>query len=94
MAIIRFQRLDPAYFSSDPRTDFEQLFAKNDAELKTKVGELFDQDMLLHEFSKAYDTSARFPDYFKKYQASWHLVDLNMDGTNELLFSGLTSSFD
>ena len=93
-AVIRFQRINPTVFSSVARTDFNVLFIEDEIALKSSVKVLFELNFLMHEGTQAYDLAANFEEYFQGYKKSWHLVDLNNDGTSELLFSGLTASFE
>lgn len=76
-----------SFFINNAKTDFETIFIKNNEELQKCVRQLFDNDLLNHDLTKAYDLEAKFEKYWTKYETSWHLLDLNNDGVFELLFN-------
>lgn len=76
-----------SFFVNNAKTDFESIFIKNKEELQKSVKQLFDNDLLNHDLTRAYDIEAKFENYWAKYESSWHLLDLNNDGVFELLFN-------
>lgn len=74
-------------FVNEGKTDFNNIFITNESELNENVNQLFDDDVLNHEYSKAFDLNSKFVDYWLKQKQFWHLIDLNHDGVNEMFYS-------
>lgn len=90
-AYVEMTRVDAKLFIADPQTDFSAIQLKNDA-LKAKMVEfLFNNDMLDHIGTKAYDPSALFVNYYKQFASLYQLIDLNNDQIPELIFNGYGS---
>lgn len=93
-ASVSMTRVDPRIFIHDPQTDFDAISTTNEA-LKMKMVEyLFEQDMLDHLGTKAYDSNADFTKYYKQFGPLYRLVDLNRDAIPELLFNGYVAADD
>lgn len=85
---VEMTRVDAKIFIANPETDFSKVQVKNEA-LKAKMVEfLFNNDMLDHVGTKAYDPSALFVNYYKQFAALYQLIDLNNDQIPELIFNG------
>lgn len=89
-AVVVMPRVDVKLFVNHGKTDFENVFSKDIAAKKAAVAWLFENDILDHDYSKAVNPDLPFEPYWERFEKSWHLVDLNKDGTNELIFSGKT----
>lgn len=87
-------RVNPELFINRPQTDLA-VITKNDAALKEKwVRSLFDHDILNHEGTRAFSTTANFNTYYAVFKERFYLIDLNNDGTPELVFQGFVSRDD
>ena len=80
-------KIPESFFVNNAKTDFETIFIKNNEELLKGVKQLFNDDLLNHDLTKAFDIEATFEKYWVKYEKSWHLLDLNNDGVFELFFN-------
>jgi hypothetical protein len=87
-AVIVMPRVDATIFVNKGKTDFESIFNSDLALTKEKVKWLFDNNRLDHDYSKAVDTSLNFEPYWNHFSEMWHLVDMDVDGNPELIFSG------
>ncbi|MDR0803116.1 hypothetical protein [Fluviicola sp.] len=87
-AYVEMTRVNAKLFISDPETDFSKIQIQNEA-LKVKMVQfLFDNDMVDHIGTKAYDPSALFVNYYKQFGPLYQLIDLNNDKVPELIFNG------
>lgn len=87
-------RVNPSIFIHQPLVDFETITV-NDESLKEQwVRRLFNEDIINHEGSKAYNSEAKFETYWILYKMNYRLIDINKDGVNELIFNGLISKED
>lgn len=87
-------RVNPELFIHQPQTDLS-LITQNDATLKEKwVRSLFDRDILNHEGTRAFSLTADFSTYYTAFKERFRLIDLNHDGTPELVFEGFVSKDD
>ncbi len=87
-AYVEMTRVDARLFISNPQTDFTKIQLQNEA-LKVKMVQfLFDNDMLDHIGTKAYDPAALFVNYYKQFGPLYQLIDLNNDQVPELIFNG------
>jgi hypothetical protein len=68
------------------------VFQKKKKRLAILVKDLFDRDLLDHEYSKAFDKNASFDIYWKNFSKHWYCLDMNADNINEIIFSGPASS--
>lgn len=85
---VEMTRVDAKVFIANPETDFTKIQVKNEA-LKAKMVEfLFDNDLVDHAGTKAYNTSALFVNYYKQFAPLYQLIDLNNDQVPELIFNG------
>lgn len=89
---VEMTRVDPTLFIADPKTDFNSIEIIN-KELKQKMVEyLFDNDLLNHEKTKAFDSNAKFSEYYSFFGPQYRLFDMNHDGLPELVFCGVPAS--
>ncbi len=87
-AYVEMTRVNASLFIPNPETDFAKIQIQNEA-LKAKMVQfLFDNDMLDHIGTKAYDPEALFVNYYKQFSALYQLIDLNNDKVPELVFNG------
>lgn len=94
LASVDMTRIRAGLFIPQPETDFT-IVELADTKLKKKlVRELFDQDLLNHEGTKAYDMNASFEAYYRLFSARYHIIDMNADGIPEIIFSGYVTSDD
>ncbi|TSJ38994.1 hypothetical protein [Fluviicola chungangensis] len=85
---VEMTRVDAKIFIANPETDFTKIQVKNEA-LKVKmITFLFDNDMIDHIGTKAYDPTALFVNYYKQFGPLYQLIDLNNDQIPELIFNG------
>lgn len=88
---VEMTRVDARIFIVDPETDFTKVQVKNEA-LKAKMVEfLFNNDLVDHIGTKAYDPAALFVNYYKQFGPLYQLIDLNNDQVPELIFNGYSS---
>lgn len=92
--IVHMTRVEPALFIHQSKTDFGSVEKKDDVLKKKLVKELFDNDLVDHFGSKAYDTNADFEVYYLDYSSKYWLMDLDVDGNPELIFSGYVNPED
>lgn len=87
-AYVEMTRVNASLFIPNPETDFAKIQIQNEV-LKAKMVQfLFDNDMLDHIGTKAYDPEALFVNYYKQFSALYQLIDLNNDKVPELVFNG------
>ncbi len=91
-ASVEMTRVDPHLFISNPETDFEAITENNPSLKEKMVSYLFENDMLNHEQTKAFDSNASFAAYYKHFGPLYRLIDLNHDQLPELIFSGYPAS--
>lgn len=85
---VEMTRVSASLFIPNPETDFTKIQLQNEA-LKVKMVQfLFDNDMVDHIGTKAYDPEALFVNYYKQFAALYQLIDLNNDQVPELIFNG------
>lgn len=88
---VEMTRVDAKLFIPNPETDFSKVRVQNEA-LKAKMVQfLFDNDMVDHIMTKAYDPEALFVNYYKQFGPLYQLIDLNNDKVPELIFNGYNS---
>lgn len=87
-AEVEYSRVDPALFIVKPETDFGKIRTVNASEKKRLVKLAFDGDLFNNEGSKAYDVNADFEKYFTRYDKDFQLIDLDKDGSPELIYNG------
>ncbi len=93
-ASVDMTRVNPELFINRPQTDLS-VITVNDEALKEKwVRSLFDRDLLNHEGTRAFSTTAGFDAYYAAFKEKFRLIDLNSDGTPELVFEGFVSRDD
>ncbi|MES2554649.1 MAG: hypothetical protein V4604_00785 [Bacteroidota bacterium] len=93
-ASVDMTRVNPELFIHQPQKDLTTI-TTNDAALKEKwVRSLFDRDILNHEGTRAFSMTADFNAYYSVFKERFRLIDLNHDGTPELVFEGLVSKDD
>lgn len=85
---VEMTRIDAKIFIANPETDFTKIQVKNEALKSKMVAFLFDNDLIDHIGSKAYDPSALFVNYYTQFASLYQLVDLNNDQIPELIFNG------
>ncbi|MBI1836284.1 MAG: hypothetical protein HYR91_03360 [Flavobacteriia bacterium] len=68
-------------------TDFSKIYIQDKIFLEKSVKQLFNDDLLNHENTKAFDLDAKFEFYWEKNNLFWHVLDLNNDGEYELFFN-------
>ncbi len=91
---VEMTRVNPALFIHRPQTNFDSITLSNEP-LKSKMMEyLFENELIDHEGSKAYNPNAAFIHYYKQYKSLYRLIDLNRDGIPELVFNGFVSETD
>jgi len=81
-------RVPVATFVNGGREDFESIYKNDPAQLKQQVKQLFDHEVIMHAGTRAYDLQADFETYYRLQQNQYHLVDLDKDGTDEVIFNG------
>ena len=85
---VEMTRVDAKIFIANPETDFSKIQVKNEA-LKAKMVEfLFNNDLIDHLGTLAYDPSALFVNYYRQFGPLYQLIDLNNDQIPELVFNG------
>jgi hypothetical protein len=85
---VEMTRVDARVFIASPETDFNKILVNNEA-LKAKMVEfLFNNDLVDHIGTKAYDPAALFVNYYKQFASLYQLIDLNNDQIPELIFNG------
>jgi hypothetical protein len=88
LSYVEMTRVDARIFIANPETDFSKIQVKNEA-LKAKMVEfLFNNDLVDHIGTKAYDPAALFVNYYKQFAPLYQLIDLNNDQVPELIFNG------
>jgi hypothetical protein len=88
LSYVEMTRVDARVFIANPETDFSKIQVKNEA-LKAKMVEfLFNNDLVDHIGTKAYDPAALFVNYYKQFAPLYQLIDLNNDQVPELIFNG------
>lgn len=87
-AIVVMPRVDVSLFVNNGRTDFHNICNPDTKKTEEKVNWLFEQNLLDHDFSKAVSPELSFSAYWKHFASSWHALDIDGDGEEELLFSG------
>lgn len=85
---ITMSRIDPKLVISNPSIQFDSISLKDEVKLKNAVQFLFEEMLLDHIGSKAYDSKAKFETYFQVFGSNYRLIDLNNDGIPELIFNG------
>lgn len=88
------RRIDLQLFYSNSDTTWSTVQNNDQEAVLQSVKWLFDNNMLSHFLSKAYAKDAELTTYWERYSKDWRLVDLDADGTEELLFSGETIQGD
>ncbi len=87
---VEMTRVDAKIFIANPEIDFTKIQVNNEV-LKVKMVEfLFNNDLLDHIGTKAYDPSALFVNYYRQFASLYQLIDLNNDQIPELVFNGYT----
>lgn len=90
-AYVVMPRINEKLFIANPETDFSKVAIQNPT-LKAKMVQfLFDNELIEHFGTKAYNTEAQFSAYYKAFEKHYQLMDLNQDRVPELIFSGHTS---
>jgi hypothetical protein len=90
-ASVSMTRVDPSLFIHQPLVDLNAITTTNEA-LKLKMVEyLFENDLLDHVGTKAYQVNASFLSYYKQFGSLYRLIDLNNDHLPELIFNGFIS---
>jgi hypothetical protein len=85
---VEMTRVDAKIFIANPETDFMKIRIENEA-LKAKMIEfLFNNDLIDHIGTKAYDPAALFVNYYTQFASLYQLIDLNNDQVPELIFNG------
>jgi hypothetical protein len=93
-ASVDMTRVNAELFINQPLTDLA-VITENNMPLKEQwVRWLFDHDILNHEGTKAFSPTAQFSTYYAEFQNRFRLIDLNHDGTPELVFEGFVSKDD
>lgn len=88
---VEMTRVEAKIFIANPEIDFTKIQIRNEA-LKAKMVEfLFNNDLIDHVGTKAYDTEALFVNYYKQFGPLYQLIDLNNDKIPELIFNGYSS---
>ena len=72
-------------FVNNGKTDFSEIFVKSE-NLKIIIKDLFNKDLLDHEFTRAYNIEANFEFYWSKNKNNWNFLDLNNDKINEIIY--------
>ncbi|WP_430402649.1 hypothetical protein [Fluviicola sp.] len=85
---VEMTRVDAKIFIANPETDFAKIQVKNETLKAKMVAFLFDNDLIDHIGTKAYDPSALFVNYYKQFGPLYQLIDLNNDRVPELIFNG------
>jgi hypothetical protein len=93
-AIAVMKDINLKLFTDQAQLDFSKIVNKDKKALELAVKYLYDNDKLQHDFTKAYTTNAKFVVYWKNFKDRWALIDMNRDGQDELIFSGLVTSND
>ena len=91
IANVVMPRIPVGLFVNGGETDFSKLFIDQKNTIKEQVKKLFDFDKLDHEYTKAYETEAKFEIYWLKNESNWHFIDLNRDGKSELIFQSIAT---
>jgi hypothetical protein len=81
-------RLDYSLFAPEGKTDFENLFSQDKKAIKSTVFYLFEKGIASQSGSKAYDLKADYEKFWKVHSENFHLIDLNQDSIQELIYSG------
>lgn len=82
-------------FVNGGEKDLSKLFSSPpNALLKSEVKQLFEDDKLNHEQTKAYDSKAVFETYWTNNQSKWNFIDLNKDGKKELIYQSVSSELN
>lgn len=93
-AIAVMPRIKAELFCPGMKEDLETIYWKDADKLRDAVKWLFDNNLLEHDYTKAYLENADFNTYYGFFEDRWHLIDLDNDDRPELVFSGLTVSGD
>ena len=88
LASYSMREINPDLFLPGIQRDFKKVDLPDEAVKKAAVKYLFDQEFIAHVATKAYSPTANFDDYYSKYAANYHLLDLDKDGISELIFNG------
>jgi len=93
-AEVEMTRVDASLFIYQPITNFDSVLVNNEPLKRKMMAFLFDNDMIDHAGTRAYDAKATFLDYYKQYAPLYRLIDLNNDQIPELIFNGLVTPGD
>lgn len=63
-------------------------------ETKSSVKEIFDQQILYHDYTLEVHPNSNFETYWSVFEPRWSKVDLNNDGTFELIMRGKNTVLD
>lgn len=88
LSYVEMTRVDAKIFIANPETDFTKIQVKNETLKAKMVAFLFDNDLIDHIGTKAYDPAALFVNYYKQFGSLYQLIDLNNDRIPELIFNG------
>lgn len=87
---VHYKELPSNTFFKHLNTNLDSLFSRED--LKNKIEKKYLAKELNHYYVDAERTN--FIAYWKIYQNSWHSIDLNNDGTSEIIFQGVYEKND
>ncbi|AEA45248.1 hypothetical protein [Fluviicola taffensis] len=88
LSYVEMTRVDAKIFIANPETDFSKIRIENETLKAKMVAFLFDNDLIDHIGTKAYDPLALFVNYYKQFGPLYQLIDLNNDKVPELIFNG------
>lgn len=94
LASVEMTRVDPQLFIHQAKVNFDSISSSNETLKQTMIKYLFDNDLIDHIGTKAYDSNAKFSNYYKQYHSLYRLIDLNSDGIPELIFNGYVAEGD
>lgn len=94
VANVEMTRVNPQLLIHQAKENFDSISLSNETLKQTMVKYLFDNDLIDHIGTKAYDTDAKFSNYYKQFHALYRLIDLNNDGIPELIFNGFVAEGD
>ena len=92
-ASVSMTRVDPKLYVNGAKTDFKEISNMDPKKKKELVKALFDERLLEHEHTLSFETNATFEKYYAKQKNNFLLIDINQDGSNEIIFQGYVIDF-
>jgi len=79
-------------FVNKGKTNLDSIFHRTGVE--SAVQEVFNQRILYHDYTLEINPNSNFETYWSVFENRWNFVDLNNDGTYELIMQGQNTNLD